>query len=892
MEATSTATQRRERAGFSPPPVVARDALFDRLSAAQSAGGVTLVTAPAGSGKTVLLRSWLDATGLDDRTAWVSVERREHDPQRFWLAAVEQLRDAVGAEAFVERLAPTPEFEGAVVVERLLSALQSLDEPALLVIDDLHELTSPDALTQLEMLLARRPPLLRILLSTRRDPQLGLHRVRLAGQLTEIRATDLRFTLEDTGELLAGSGVALSEEGTALLHARTEGWVAGLRLAALTLAGHPEPERFVAAFSGSERTVADYLLTEVLERQPPEVRRLLMRTSILAQVNGALADLLAGSSGSEGILHALEEANAFVVSLDADRSWFRYHALFADLLRLQLRRTESHIVRELHRAAAGWYADHGYVVEAIRHAQRAEDWSYAARMLADHNLGLYLRGQAATARALLDGFPTDTRADPELTLLVAIEPLRLGRLEEAATYVSAAERSAHTVAPERRHLFDVAVAARRLSIARRRGDVVSVLNELRTLRVLLETQAAGEAPLLNDARASMLMDLGIAELWSSRRDDAKEHLESALELARRIGAPYIEAGCLAYLGLLTGLRGSVAVARERCIESIAVAEAHGWALDSLAGVASATLAGVEVGQGRFEEARLWLARAKQALRPGMEPAAEMLLHLVSGMLSAAQGRDGDAIEAYRVAERQQSLLLAPHTLTIVTRGLLIQTLARLGDTTAARAVLGEENDEDRASSESRSALAAILLAEGDAEAAIDVLAPVIGVSDTTAKISPIAAFVVDARAREMLGDQAGAESSIERALAQAEPDGLIFPFVTTPVRELLARHPRHRTAHGALLADILDVLAGSRLPEPAGQRPELLDELSDGELRVLRYLPSNLSAAEIGGELYLSVSTIKTHMRHIYGKLGVHRRTEVVDRARELGLLAPSARRR
>jgi LuxR family maltose regulon positive regulatory protein len=852
---------------------------------------VTLVSAPAGSGKTVLLRSWLDEAGLRDRAAWVSVNRNEQDAQRFWLSLIEQLRAAVGAEAFVERLAPVPEFDGAAVVERLLSELRSLEEPVVLVIDELEELTSPEALIELETLLARRPRLLRVILITRRDPQLGLHRLRLAGQLTEIRASDLRFALEEAHELLVDAGVVLSEESAAVLLARTEGWAAGLRLAALSLARHPEPERFVAEFSGSERTVADYLLAEVLERQPEEVRRLLLRTSILDRVNGALADLLTGASGSEGILHSLEQANAFVVALDAERSWFRCHSLFADLLRLELRRTESHLVRELHEAAAGWYAEHGYVVEAIRHLQAAEDWASAARMLADHSRSLYLRGQAATARALLDAFPAEARFDPELMLLFAQEPLRLGAVEETAAHIASAEQNASAVPVERRHRFDVQLATIRLALARKRGDVESVLGELQALSGLLETQAPGELSLLDDARTAVLMNLGIAELWSSRNEEAEDHLERGLELARRIGAPYSEAGCLAHLGLL-GIRDSFVVARERCIDAIAVAEAHGWPSEPIVGVAPATLAGIEVGQGRFEEARSWLERAELALRPGTEPAAELLLHLVSGMLDAAQGRYDEAIDAFRAAERQELLLIAPHALGVVTRGLHVQTLARLGETAAARAVLAEMTDEDRDSSESRSALAAVHLAEGDAEAAVDVLAPIVDASDTVVKISPIQAFLFDALARDALDDPETAEASIERALERAEPDGLIFPFVTTPVRGLLERHPRHRTAHAALLSDILDVLDGSVLSAPAGRRPELREELSDGELRVLRYLPSNLSAPEIGNELYLSLNTIKSHMRHIYAKLGVHRRTEAVDRARELGLLAPSARRR
>src|SRR5919107_553403 len=253
------------------PSVVARTSLFERLTV-EGGRGVTLVAAPAGSGKTELLRSWVAGAGLVDRVAWVSVERGERDAQRFRLSVIAELREAAGADAFIETLTPTPDFEGHAIVERLLDQLGSLEERVVLVIDDLHELASREALAQLEVLLAGRPELLKVVLASQRDPQLGLHRLRLTDQLTELRAAELRFTPEEARELLATSGIVLADESLALLHARTEGWAAGLRLAALSLADHPDPERFVAEFSGSDRMVAEYLLAELLDRQPNDVQ--------------------------------------------------------------------------------------------------------------------------------------------------------------------------------------------------------------------------------------------------------------------------------------------------------------------------------------------------------------------------------------------------------------------------------------------------------------------------------------------------------------------------------------------------------------------------------------------------------------------------------------------
>ena len=251
----------------------------------------------------------------------------------------------------------------------------------MLVIDDLHELDSEDALGWLEMLLARLPPPLRVVLATREEPALGLHRLRLAGELTELRGSDLRFSLDESRSLLRAGGITLSDTVLGSLHERTEGWPAGLRLAAISLTTHPDPERFVSEFSGSERTVAGYLLAEVLERQPPEVRDLLLRTSILERVSGPLADVLTGAMGAEAILQRLEDQNAFVTALDAARTWFRYHHLFADLLRLELRRVAPATIPSLHHAAAAWHEQEGDVVEAVRHYQAAGEWAPAGRLL-------------------------------------------------------------------------------------------------------------------------------------------------------------------------------------------------------------------------------------------------------------------------------------------------------------------------------------------------------------------------------------------------------------------------------------------------------------------------------------------------------------------------------
>ncbi len=500
------------------PRLIGRDDLLAALDRA-AASKVTIISAPAGSGKTSLLRAWADRPGRPRRLAVLQVQRDQHDAHQFWLALLDAVRHASATASRAEPPAATPDFNAPAMVDQVLSELADARGGITLVIDDLHELTSPEALAQLTRLLTNLPPQVHAILTTRHDVRLGLHQLRLAGELAEIRAADLRFSERETRELLDASGIALSAAGAALLHQRTEGWAAGLRLAALSLAGHPDPERFVSEFSGSDRTVAEYLIAEMLERQPPDVQDLLLRTSLLDRVNGELADLLTGRPGSEQILLSLEDANAFVESLDPERTWFRYHHLFADLLRLELRRRLPDQVPTLHRRAAEWFILQGQMVEAIRHTQAAGDWPEAVRLLADHSFSLTLDGQAQTMQALLQAFPPG--ADhPELALVRAMGDLAQGRLDEAAAHLAVAETYVETAPPGRRHRLQVAVASLKLSLARRRGHLADVLEQVKFLDSPVTGPSDEDIALGSDLRAVALLNLGTAEAWSLGLPDA------------------------------------------------------------------------------------------------------------------------------------------------------------------------------------------------------------------------------------------------------------------------------------------------------------------------------------------------------------------------------------
>jgi len=347
--------------------IIARHGLLERLD---RAARVTQISAPAGSGKTVLARSWLSGSGRMDSAAWVTAPCGEQDPAEFCRLIRDALRGTVAGAKLIRPLDDAP-GTGWAVVERLIADLSDLEEPLWLVIDDVHHLRSPAVQARLRLLIMCAPLEVRFLLVGRTDAPLGLHRLRLEGELTEVRAADLRFTLDEARGLLRAAGATLPEPSLADLVARTEGWAAGLRLAARSLTGHPDPARFAAEFSGADRTVAEYLRTEVLDQLAEPDRLLLLRTSVCDRFSGELADLLAGSSGGEAALRDLEEAGAFVTALDTRRSWFRCHPLFADLLRRELRRSDPGGLAYLHGAAALWFAAHGDPAEAVGHARAA-----------------------------------------------------------------------------------------------------------------------------------------------------------------------------------------------------------------------------------------------------------------------------------------------------------------------------------------------------------------------------------------------------------------------------------------------------------------------------------------------------------------------------------------
>ncbi len=817
---------------------------------------MTVLSASAGSGKTVLLRSWISEPGVADYAAWVPVERGDQDPQQFWLSVLDELRGTVAGSTLVRALTAAPDLDGWAIVERLLTDLAPLEDRLWLVIDDLHELGS-EARRQLELLVMRAPPALRFVLATRRDVRLGLHRLRLEGELTEIRADELRFTVAEAQALFQAAGVQVFDLAVKSLVYRTEGWVAGLRLAALSLAGHSAPERFAVEFSGSERTVSEYLLAEVLDRQPADMQRLLLRTSVLERVNGELADLLTGGSGGERVLQDLAGANAFVVPLDAARSWFRYHHLFGDLLRLELRRTEPGEAAALHEVAAAWFAEHQFPVEAIRHAQAAHNWRLASRLLVGYWPALYLDGQAVTVRTLMAEFPQGTSAaEAELATVAAADQLSQGSLDAAERYLLLAERGAASVPAARRGQASALLGVVRLLLAWLEGNLPTLSQQAHRLQDLPEAPESVH-PGLGELRALALVCLGDIEIWTGRLDQAESHPDEVVTLARRIERPYLEFTAMVYQAEIELSRWFPRAA-ERSRQAVDLAEEHGWTDETTAGLAYNTLGSALAWQGRLEEAA-GLGTARRAHHQARSCAGVGDGSPVRPWAARAGPRPvRRCTGGFPGAERLARRLPWPHPLVRPMRAWLLHTFTRLGDFTAAEQVLSGLGQHDRDRGEMRIAAAVLRIAQGAPQAAAAELAPVL---DETARVGwrswLVEAFLLEAIARDAPGDPAAAGEAVERALDLAEPDGALLWFLLHPTPSLLERQARQRTAHAALIAEILILLAGA---EPASRRPGTqlpFEPLSGSELRV-RYLPTHLSVPEIAAELSVSPSTVKS----------------------------------
>jgi LuxR family maltose regulon positive regulatory protein len=823
-----------------PRGLVARPRLVEQLDAAALEARLTLVSAPAGSGKSVLLAAWrLESGALP--VGWLAAAAGGESPT-FWARAAAAVAAATGDDG------PPPDEPPVAALARLVDAA---GRPVVLAVDEFEELDPDAVLDPLGRLLRHGPAGLRVVLATRRDPELALHRLRLDGELAEIRAPDLAFTEPEAAALFEAAGVELEPAQVRSLVQRTQGWAAGLRFAALSLRGE-QPTR---ALARTERAVADYLVREVLAAEAEERRDFLLRASICDRVTAELADALTGRADGAATLAALERDNVFVAA-EVDPAWYRFHPLFLELLRAEARARLGASLAEAHRSAAGWLAERGDALAALRHAVAAGDASLAGRLLAESWVELIGRGDVRDAAELASRLPAAAvRADPHLCLLAAWH----AGGEAAAAWLAQADEVAAALEGESRRSFDAG------------RDAVALVGALRSCdATALERAAAGLAapdalgpPRSGDARRALALCAGGAlAAWRAELDEAAATLEAALDASRRLELRGCELEALGLLALVCAVRGELKRA-DRLARLAAEGEPRPTALAARALVA-------------FEwddlDAALGLAGAA---RDEADATGDRLARLAATVASAAGLARHDPerarLELAGVAADVDEGLAPP-----LVRGRLLALRARL-----AGAPVPDDGTAELAVAAARAALAG-RDAAGAERALESVLAggapPVFG-------RTRVEAAVVRAVAAAQTADAEGARRWLEAALELAEPEGIRAPFfeagpaVHDLLREAIRRGTAHRWLAGALLAgfDGRDVGRGMA---------ELLHPLSDKEQVVLRYLPTMMSNQEIAGELFVSVNTIKTHLKNIYRKLGSSDRREAVRRARELRLIA------
>jgi LuxR family maltose regulon positive regulatory protein len=860
---------------------IARPHLLARLDEA-AARPVTLVSAGPGWGKTELVSHWAHHGQRPGPVAWLALEPDDDDPARLWTDLLVALRRSGGvAGSPLEALHPPVDLDAAFV-DRVVEGLAGLSSPVVLVLEDLHEVQSREALAGLERLLRTIPDQLRLVLVTRSDPALPVHRLRVRGALTEVRAADLALGEEEAHALLGQHGLVLPADELAALVARTEGWATGLRLAALALEGRPtasERTEAVARFAGDERTVADYLVAEVLGRLPGRLRSFVLQTSVVDRLDAGLADALTGGTDGPNALDALARSGAPFVALDRGRGWYRCHQLFAEMCRHQLAVEAPEAVPELHARAARWYARNDEPVEAVRHALLARDWE----LLADHVVrvaGAQVFDEGGRAlRRLLREVPPDAAADqPAMACVRALALHDEGDPLEQELRVRLAEDLLEP-APAGPEALVLALAGS--AAARSRLDVVAAgEGSARALR-LAAGMSPSQVPALPRYVAFAQVLRGQALVWMGELSGAQEHFEQFLsdqDGTDRSGRPEspVHATILArsYLSLVHAMLGSLQLARRQAESALQMATRLGRDDDVQCTVAQLALALVHLQRGDRPECDAALARAAAVLDRRPDPILDVARQLAGTRLAADEGADPSAALATLDVVRTTLDSLPPvpflNVWLVLVRAEVLLGADRAGEALAVLSAGPEAPLESTGYGRLLGGRA--LLGVGRPAEALDLVGPLLDDPSATG-VRVVEAWLVTALAADRLRLDAAALSATGRALDAAAPESLLRPFHTmgAGLDPLLDRHRRLIGSRPALVAGLL-----ARPGGPAPDRPPVHEALTDRELTVLSLLPTLMSNAEIAAELYVSINTVKAHLKSLYRKLGVSNRREAV----------------
>lgn len=890
--------------------LVARPRLIERLDRCADAK-LTLISAPPGFGKTTLLAEWLAAAPAGTRpVAWLSLDQADKQATTFWtylLTALRTVAPGVGAGALaLLKGSQHPPIE--TVLATVLNELSGVPDDIVLVLDDYHEVDTSDIQGGMAYLLEHLPPRIHLIITTRADPALPLGRLRGRGELVEIRAADLRFTPDEAAAYLnEAMGLDLAAADVAALEARTEGWIAALQLAALSMQGRDDIAGFIAGFAGDDRYIVDYLVEEVLRRQPETVRTFLLQTSILSRLSGPLCDAVTGQDNGKATLEALDRGNLFLVPLDGRRQWYRYHQLFADVLRAHLLDEQPDRVRELHRRASDWHEQHGDRAEAIRHALAGEDDDRAADLV-ELALPVMRAGRReATVHGWLRALPDElVGRRPVLAVAYAWVLIAGGELDGVERRLQEAERwlpatggtpDGPPASPpgmkvanrDEFLLLPAMIALYRAVLAQIRGDVPATI---RHARMVLDLTPE-DNDLLHGGAAALL---GLAS-WASGDLEAA-HLIHAEGMARVQRAGNISDAMNASIGLsdIRVTQGRLSEAIKTYEQALELSTKHGEPV--LPGTADlyVGLADIVRERGDLKAAARHLQASKDLGAHLGFPQSRHRLHVVTARIREAEGDLDGALDALNDAQRAYVPDFSPDVHPLAARK--ARVWIRQGRLAEARVwarerSLSAKDDLSYLREFEHITLARMLLAgsghgraEGSPREALDLLDRLLRAAEEGQRTgSVVEILVLQTLAHQLEGDVPAALATLERALTTAEPEGYVRMFADegSPMAGLLAA-----AAKRGIAPDYLRRLlaAFGRGQDRAPIEQDLIEPLSERELEVLRLLASDLDGPDIARELVVSLNTVRSHTKNIYAKLGVNNRRAAVSRAAELDLLS------
>jgi LuxR family maltose regulon positive regulatory protein len=889
--------------------VVDRSRLADRLNATNGQR-LTLISAPAGFGKTTLVSEWIPYS--ERCVPWLSLDANDNDPPRFWtylIAAVQMLRPDLGANALALLEAPQPP-PIETVLTLFLNDIAAFPDRFVLVLDDYHLIETPAIHSALTFLLDHLPPQMHVMITSRSDPPLPLARWRARRQLTEIRAADLRFTPDEAAAFLNRvMGLSLSADDIAALEKRTEGWIAGLQLAALSMQGHDDVEGFIRSFTGSHAYIVDYLAEEVVQRQAPDVQAFLLQTAILDRMCGAVCDAVLERTDSQATLETLQHSNLFVISLDDERHWFRYHHLFADVLRARLRQTQPDLIQDHHRRASAWHEQNGMLSEAVSHALAAQDFDQASRLIEQKSRAMWQRGEVTTLQNWLAALPAGIRrGSPQLCLAQAWGALAVGQFTMVDSSILEAEEAMSPLAETEAKPLRAEVAAIRSALAGYRQDSAKAIE---LAHQALEHLPEGDHFL----RGRLAYNLGWAYLSRGDLPTASQKLREAATFSLSEGDLSTASFALNALGAELEAQGRLREAASCYREVIQAVQKDGRPLPvAVAGGAYVRLGGILYEWNQLHESAQCANQGIELNRPFQMSGVMFIGCVVLANILRARGDLTGAIDSLQNAE------------TVVRSGGIHQATLRMVEAARAQLRLAQRNIADAAQwaiayerdlnfpaggdwPDARQlspifdyeclTLARVRMAQARWDEALSLLTQLQPIVEVSArKTSLIELLALRALALQTQAKSAESVAALERALTLAEPEGYIRTFVDEgePMRLLLAdcrpqfeKRGSHLTAHVEKLLAAFPAARSTPRDPQISHSPSaivnLVEPLSERELEVLRLIGDGLSNHEIAAKLVIGLGTVKTHVNNIFGKLAVKSRTQAVARARELNLL-------